>query len=123
MRRFGSAVVIVLAIGLAACTSVPSNAPKTTTHSTNPPTGITRVGKGVVAGFADSCSGLMEHVHVKVLLYQGARIVASVTVRSGARFHFSVAPGSYRVMADHRSVQVMVRAGRTVTASLLTVCL
>jgi hypothetical protein len=80
-------------------------------------------GQGVISGFADSCSGLMEHVHVKVLLYRGPRLVSSETIRSGAGFRFSVVPGSYRVMADHRSVRVTVRAGRTATASLLSVCL
>ena len=124
MRLFlSSVVVVVLAIGLAACTSVSSSAPKTTTPSSNAPTGITKAGTGVIAGYADSCSGLMEHVHVKVVLYRGTKLIASETVRSGASFRFSVTPGSYKVRADHRSVQVTVRAGRTVTASLLTVCL
>ena len=123
MRRSTWSVTVALVIGLAACTSVSSGASKTTTRSSSAPTGITKAGDGVVTGFADSCSGLMEYVHVKVLLYRGRKMVASETVRSGARFHFSVAPGPYRVMTGHRSVRVSVRAGQSVTASLLTVCI
>jgi hypothetical protein len=93
------------------------------TRSSRPPTSTIAPGDGIISGFADSCSGLMEHVHLKVLLYRGPRLVASETIRSGARFRFSVAPGPYRVMVDHRSVRVTLRAGRTETASLLSVCL
>jgi hypothetical protein len=123
VHRLGAPLIVVLAVGLAACASTPSSAPTTMTRPSRPPTSTIEPGQGVISGFADSCSGLMEHVHVKVLLYRGPRLVSSETIRSGAGFRFSVVPGSYRVMADHRSVRVTVRAGRTATASLLSVCL
>jgi hypothetical protein len=108
---------LVLALALAACASATPSSPDSTAISV--PAGS----HGVITGFADSCSGLMEQVHVKVRLYSGRSLVASETIRSGARFRFSVRPGAYEVMADHRSDEVAVTAGHTVSASLLMVCL
>lgn len=116
VRTRGAVTAVLLAIGLASCASAPAG-PLT-------PGGVT-IGsqKGAVSGFADSCSGLMEQSHVRVLLYSGRRLLATETVRSGTGYRFVVAPGSYRVMAGHRVDEVEVRPGRTTTASLLMVCL
>lgn len=65
----------------------------------------------------------MEYTHVDVVIYHGRTEVASEDIRSGARFSFRVHPGSYRVAVGHRSDDVTVEPGRTVTASLLTVCM
>jgi hypothetical protein len=115
-------ILIVVAFALAACAPTTRGLPGATSNST-PKGGSSASHDSVVTGFADSCSGLMEHVDVKVRLYSGQRLMATETVRSGARFRFSVHPGSYRVMADHRFDDVTVTAGHSVNASLLMVCL
>lgn len=113
MHFRGALLCLALAVCLASCSSSPVHSSGTAAPS----------GKGTVTGFADSCSGLKENTFVKVVLYDKHRLVASETVRSGTRFRFSVAPGSYLVMVEHRFDSVEVRAGTAVTASLLMVCL
>jgi len=80
---------------------------------------------GVVTGYADACQGLVvpthTTLHVKVNLYSGSNLVASETIRSGARYRFSVAPGSYR-LTTWRSQDVVVQAGQMVTVNLPNVC-
>lgn len=75
---------------------------------------------GVVTGVTYACQGLAlpsgEVLHVKVGLYSGPSLVASETVRSGAKYRFSVPPGSYRVTGWWGSKGVAVRAGHRVTA-------
>jgi hypothetical protein len=119
VRKLGAVTIVVLGICLASCSSTPigSKPPRTSNSGTASST------KGVISGFADSCSGLLEHTDVKVLLLSGHSLLATETIRSGADYRFSVRPGSYRVMADHRVDKVVVRAGHTTTASLLAVCL
>jgi hypothetical protein len=104
-------VLVVVALMLAACTA-----------STVRPT-------GVVTGVADACGGLItSHVspHVKVRLYSGPSLVASETIRSGATFRFSVAPGSYRVSGGPGEAPkvVVIRAGGVVTDNIpdMNVC-
>ena len=101
-------VVVVTALSLAACTT-----------STAKPT-------GVVAGVAYACSGLPPFVtgrqEVKVSLYSGSGAVASETIRSGAKYRFSVHPGTYRLVGWWRSKVVTVRAGDVATVNILNLC-
>ncbi len=113
VRKLIAVMTLLLAICLTSCASTPPGPPASAAGSQ----------KGAIAGFADSCSGFMEQSRVRVLLYSGRRLLATETVRSGAGYHFLVAPGSYRVMAGHRVDEVAVTAGHTTTASLLMVCL
>ena len=104
MRKLVATVPLVMALILAACATTAT---------------------GVVTGYADACQGLVvpthRTLHVKVSLYSGSNLVASETIRSGARYRFSVAPGSYRVVTWHTQ-DVVVRAGQTVTANFPNVC-
>ncbi len=88
---------------------------------------------GVVTGFADACMGLVlagsALPRVTVLLYSGPTVVASTTIKSGAKYRFSVAPGSYKVKAQqanpsfqYRPKGVVVRAGHTATFSFPDYC-
>jgi hypothetical protein len=81
---------------------------------------------GVVTGVAYACSGLPPVVtgrqEVKVSLYSGSRPVASQTIRSGAKYRFSVHPGTYRLVGWWRSRAVTVRAGDVATVNILNLC-
>jgi hypothetical protein len=109
VRKLGMAVMVVTALMLAGCTT-----------STVGPT-------GVVTGVADACVGDVippgEVLHVKVSLDSGSNLVASTTVRSGARYRFSVVPGEYRLTGWWGSKSVAVRAGRAVTVKITNVCI
>ena len=106
--KLATVAVVLMALSLGACTST---AVKPT---------------GVVAGVAYACSGLPTVVtgrqKVKVSLYSGSRPVASVTVRSGAKYRFSVTPGTYRLVGWWRSKVVIVRAGHVATVNILNLC-
>jgi hypothetical protein len=101
-------VMVVMALSLAGCTT-----------STVRPT-------GVVTGVAYACSGLPPVVtgpqKVKVSLYSGSRPVASETIRSGAKYRFSVSPGAYRLVGWWRSKAVTVRAGDVATVNIMNLC-
>jgi hypothetical protein len=86
-----------------------------------------------VTGFADACVGLVlagsALPRVTVLLYSGPTVVASTTIKSGAKYRFSVTPGSYKVKAQqatpsfqYRPKGVVVRAGQSVTATFPDYC-
>ena len=83
VRKLGSVAMVVTALTLGACV-----------RSIARPT-------GVVTGIVDACQGLAlptgESLPVKVSFYSGSGLVASETVRSGAKYRLSVTPGSYRV--------------------------
>ncbi len=89
-------------------------------------TGITAEPTGVVTGVAYACEGLPpptgQRLHVKVSLYSGSRSVASETVRSGAKYRFSVTPGTYRVVGWWGSRAVIVRAGDVATVNIVDYC-
>jgi hypothetical protein len=107
VRKLGVIAMVVLAMVLAACTT-----------STVRPT-------GVVTGFADSCGGPAGSgsSHVKVRLYSGPSLVASETIRSGARYRFKVAPGSYRVNGPGAAPKVVaIRANYVVTDNIPDLC-
>jgi hypothetical protein len=53
---------------------------------------------------------------------QLAEAVASETVRSGAKYRFSVPPGAYRLIGWWGSRDVKVRAGHVVTANFMNTC-
>ena len=109
VRKLGVIAMVAMTLTLAACTT-----------STVRPT-------GVVTGVADACVGRAippgEVLHVKVSLDSGSGVVASTTMRSGARYRFSVVPGEYRVTGWWGSRNVAVRAGRAVTANFGNVCI
>lgn len=109
IRKLGAVAMVVLAMVLAACTT-----------STVRPT-------GVVTGVADACVGHAippgEVLHVKVSLDSGSSVVATTTIRSGARYRFSVVPGAYRLTGWWGSRSVAVRAGQVVTAKIRNVCI
>ena len=113
--RSGKFVVLVMAaiaFTLAACTT-----------STVKPT-------GVVTGFAYACVFVQVESalpRVTVLLYSGPTVVASTTIKSGAKYRFSVAPGSYKVEAEqvgfpYRPKDVVVQAGHSVTTNFPDCC-
>jgi hypothetical protein len=81
---------------------------------------------GVVTGVAYACSGLPPVVtgrqKVKVSLYSGSRRLVSETIRSGAKYRFSVTPGAYRLVGWWRSKAVTVRAGDVATVNILNLC-
>ena len=81
---------------------------------------------GVVTGVVQVCEGVQvpagEILHVKVSLYSGSRRVASETVVSGAKYPFSVSPGTYRLTGWWGSKGVRVRAGRIATANFMNYC-
>jgi len=122
--------VVVFALTLAACTS--SIAPSPTSSSTSsrpapttvpaPSTVITSV--GVVTGMAEPCTGPAAYLptHVKVQLHSGLMLVASQTIRSGARYRFTAVPGSYSLTGWWGAVRVTVRAAHTVTTNFLDTC-
>jgi hypothetical protein len=106
---------VLVALILAGCTT-----------STAKPTGI-------VTGVADACVGIVlagsTLPHVTVLLYSGSTVVASTTIKSGAKYRFSVTPGFYKVNAQqatprfqYRPKGVLVRAGQSVTANFPDYC-
>jgi len=82
---------------------------------------------GVVTGIVDACQGLAlptgESLPVKVSFYSGSGLVASETVRSGAKYRLSVTPGSYRVTGWWGSRLVIVRARHTVSTDFWNVCI
>jgi hypothetical protein len=130
VRKLGSIAMVVLAITVAACTSSTASPPTSTTTSTRPPpTSLPPTSKfvpamGVVTGLAEPCTGPPTDLpsHVKVQLHSGLTLVASQTVRSGARYRFSVVRGSYRLTGWWGSEDVTVRVGHTVTANFLDTC-
>jgi len=111
-------VALALVIVLAACTS--STAPTTTTTTS------TTKATGVVTGVAYACSGLPPVItgrqKVKVSLYSGSRPVASETIRSAARYRFSVTPGAYQVKGWWGSRAVIVRTGHVATVNIVDYC-
>ena len=108
VRKLGSVVMVTIGLALAGCTT-----------STTQPT-------GVVTGVAYACSGLPTVLtgrqKVKVSLYSGSRPVAAVTIRSGAKYRFSVTPGTYRLVGWWRSKAVTVRDGHVATVNILNLC-
>jgi hypothetical protein len=109
--KLAAVVAAVLALSLAACTT-----------NTARPT-------GVVTGVAVACEAYSPTPPVriplmKVSLYSGSKLVASETVRSGSTYRFLVAPGAYQVKAagPYLPQDVVVRAGRRVTATFMTYC-
>jgi hypothetical protein len=109
VRKLGVMVMVVLALTLAGCT----------TSAVRP--------TGVVTGVADACEGHPvppgEILHVKVSLDSGSSLVASTTIRSGARYRLSVVPGEYRVAGWLGSRSVAVRAGHVVTVNFENICI
>jgi hypothetical protein len=109
VRKLGVIAMVAMTMTLAACTT-----------STVRPT-------GTVTGIADACQGLAispgEVLRVSVSLDSGSNVVASTTIRSGARYRFSVVPGEYRVTGWWGSQSVAVRAGHVVTAKIRNVCI
>ena len=107
-RNLVVVAMVVIVLSLAACTT--STVKRT----------------GGVTGVTYACQGLAlpsgEVLHVKVGLYSGPSLVASQTVRSGAKYRFSVPPGSYRVTGWWGSKGVTVRAGHRVTADFFDTC-
>ena len=108
LRALAGPPLGVLALGLAGCTT-----------STAKPT-------GVVTGVAYACEGAVlppgTILHVTVSL-QGSAAVASETVRSGAKYRFSVPPGVYQMIGWWGSRRVIVRAGHVVTANFMNTCI
>lgn len=108
MRKLVVVAMVVMTLMLTACTT-----------STAKPT-------GVVTGVAYACQGLVlppgDVLHVRLSLYSGPSLVASETVRSGAKYRFSVPPGSCRVTGWWGSKSVTVRAGQRVTADFFDSC-
>ncbi len=115
VRKLAPLAMVVVTLMLTACTT-----------STVKPT-------GVVTGFADACVGLVPAgsalPRVTVLLYSGSTVIASTTIKSGAKYRFSVTPGSYNVKAQqatpsfqYRPKVVVVSAGHSVTASFPDYC-
>ena len=108
MRKLVAVAAVAMTVALAGCTT-----------SAAGPT-------GVVTGVAYACQGLAfppgDVLHVKVSLYSGPSLVASETVRSGAKYRFSVSPGSYRVTGWWGSKGVLVRAGNTTFTNLQNSC-
>ncbi len=113
--RFAVGALVVMTVKLTACTT-----------SIVKPT-------GVVTGFADACVGLglaeSTLPRVTVLLYAGPTVVASTTIKSGAKYRFSVTPGSYKVTAQqatpsfqYRTKAVVVGAGHSVIANFPDYC-
>jgi len=103
VRKLVIVVMVALALSLAVCTTT------------------TAKPIGVVTGVAYACQGPRlpaGHVlHVRVSLYVGPKLVASETVRSAARYRFSVGPNAYRVTAWSGSKRLTLRAGHIVTAN------
>ena len=108
MRKFVVVAMVAMTVALAGCTT-----------SAAGPT-------GVVTGVAYACQGLAlppgDVLHVKVGLYSGPSLVASETVRSGAKYRFSVSPGSYRVTGWWGSKGVTVPADHRVTTDFFDTC-
>jgi hypothetical protein len=119
MRKLGAVVMVVLALGLAGCTT-------TTARLT-----------GVVTGDAYPCVGEPETVNsprvtVTVLLYLGGKVITSEAEGPRYSYRFTAAPGRYTVTFRQRvgtvSTQpdppkgVVVRAGRTTTANIGALC-
>ncbi len=122
MRKLGAIAAVAMTLTLAACTS--SAVPPTTTTTSTATTSIRLT--GVVTGVAYACSGLPTVVtgrqKVKVSLYSGSRPVASVTIRSGAKYRFSVTPGTYRLVGWWRSKAVAVEGDHVATVNILNLC-
>jgi hypothetical protein len=53
----------------------------------------------------------------------GSGAGAPETVRSGAKYKFSVPPGTYQVIGWWGSRRVTVRVGHVVTANFMNVCI
>ena len=108
VRRLVTVITMLMTLSLAACTT-----------STVRPTGI-------VTGVAYACSGLPPVItgrqKVKVSLFSGSKPVTSETIRSGAKYRFSVHPGTYRLVGWWRSRAVTVRAGDVATVNILNLC-
>jgi hypothetical protein len=96
MRKLGIVIMVVLALGLAGCTT-----------STAKPTGI-------MTGLTAKCTALSPPV--KVVLYSGSTLVASATVPAGSRYRLSVPAGLYKVIGGEwgPTATIKVRPGRTV---------
>jgi hypothetical protein len=120
--KVGAVVMMLLSLMLARCTGsiAPSSAITTTTTATSLRT------TGVVTGVAYACSGLPAVItgrqKVRVSLHSGSRPVSSVTIRSGARYRFSVTPGTYRLVGWWRSKTVTVRTGDVATVNIVDYC-
>ena len=113
MRKLVVVAAVAMTLVLAACTT-----------STTRPT-------GVVTGVANPCVGLVlagsALPRVTALLHFGPTVVASTTIKSGAKYRFSVAPGSYKVEAEqvgfpYRPKDVVVQAGHSVTTNFPDCC-
>jgi len=115
MRKLVVVAAVAMTLVLAACTT-----------STTRPT-------GVVTGVANPCVGLVlagsALPRVTALLHFGPTVVASTTIKSGAKCRFSVAPESYKVKArqatpsfQYRPKGVVVRADHSVTVSFPDYC-
>ena len=104
--------------GMIARTILYSLRAASSSRTTLPPT-------GVVTGVAYACEGAYiqpgKALHVTVSL-QGPEAVASETVRSGAKYRFSVPPGTYRLVGWWGSKAVTVRAGDVATVNILNLC-
>lgn len=127
--KFGAVAMLALALSVAACTSTSSTSPTTSTRPSSTSLRTTSTAKrpvGVVTGTAEPCTGPpslpIPHV-VKIRLYFGKTLVASQTVRAGARYRFSVAPGRYEVTGWWGSEAVVVRAGRVVIFNIEDWCM
>ena len=114
VRKFGPVAMAVLTLAVAACTSAEA-VPSTT-----------QTGFGTVKGYADACAGPpppQPGSHVTVALYSGQALIASETIRAGATYRFSVAPGSYRVKGPGAPAKViMIPAGHVVTDNIPNLC-
>jgi CubicO group peptidase (beta-lactamase class C family) len=81
---------------------------------------------GVVTGVAYACEGavLLPGTILRVTVsLQGSGAGVSETVRSGAKYRFSVPPGVYQVIGWWGSRRVIVRAGYVVTANFMNTCI
>ena len=115
IRKFTAVAMAVLTLALAAACNRAQAIPPTT-----------QTGFGTVKGYADACAGPRPPQpgrHVTVALYSGQTLVESETIRAGAIYRFSVAPGSYRVKGPGAAAKViMIPAGRVVTDNIPNLC-
>ena len=110
VRKLGMIAMVVMALMLTACT----------TSAVSPP-------KGVVTGIADACTGPYippgRILPARVQLFSGTTLVASVLVRSGKTYRFTVVPGRYVLKGWWRPRDVTVRAGRVARANFPDDCI
>ena len=121
-RQFSVGLLAALGLAAGACTQTTSAVPS----STAGPTTATKPVEGVLTGVVQACEGAFQpghpHLTVVISVLSGPLLIASQTLRSGGRYHFSVVPGSYELQGWWGSKAVEVGKGAVVTRNFANYC-